>query len=166
MDASACAQRPDIGRGSMEQQLATFLGSPSAQDNLQHVLFSFANVMAQPFGGEPISLEILTGSAPTVFPFGLHNTAVGTKTHRHMSRSCALGRGLLEAPLRDLVRPVWWPVRPVSPGSPTRIQRTPAREGPLRGMRTKGCPRLGRLARESSNAIESMEEHHIVVGKD
>ena len=50
-------------------------------------------------------------------------------------------------------------------GSPTRIQRTPAREGPRRGRRTLGCPRLGRPARAFSNAIEMKEEHHVEVRK-
>ena len=50
-------------------------------------------------------------------------------------------------------------------GSPTRIQRTPAREGPRRGRRTLGCPMLGRPARVSSNAIETRVELHVEVEK-
>ena len=58
------------------------------------------------------------------------------------------------------------PVRPVSPGSPTKIQRTLAREGPCQGKRTLCCPRLGRPARVSSNAMEMREEQHIEIGKE
>ena len=35
-----------------------------------------------------------------------------------------------------------------------------------RGRRTLGCPRLGRPARASSNAMETKEEQHVEVGKD
>jgi hypothetical protein len=40
---------------------------------LRRVLFSLANVTAQLSRGEPLSPEILTGSVPTTFPFGLCN---------------------------------------------------------------------------------------------
>ena len=50
------------------------------------------------------------------------------------------------------------PVRPVLSWSPTKIQRTLAREGPCQGKRTLGCSRLGRPARASSNAMETREE--------
>jgi hypothetical protein len=43
--------------------------------DLHRVLFSLANITAQLFEGEPLSPEILTGSAPTTFPFGLRNVA-------------------------------------------------------------------------------------------
>jgi hypothetical protein len=42
---------------------------------LRHVLFSLANVTAQLSRGEPLPPEIMTGSIPTVFLFGLHNVA-------------------------------------------------------------------------------------------
>ena len=50
-------------------------------------------------------------------------------------------------------------------GSPTRIQRTPTREGPHQGRRALGCPRLGRPDRASSNAMETKKEWHIKVRK-
>jgi hypothetical protein len=52
-------------------------------------------------------------------------------------------------------------VRPGSPDSPARNQRTPAREGPRRGRRTLGCPRLGRPARTSSHVTEVVEEQNM-----
>ena len=91
---------------------------------------------------------------------------VDAKTLRHTSTSRAPRRGLLAAPPQDSVRPVWWPVRLVSPGSPTKIQRTLAREGPRQGKRTLGCPRLDRPARASSKAMEMREEQHIEIGKE
>jgi hypothetical protein len=56
-------------------------------------------------------------------------------------------------------------VRPGSPGSPARDQRTLAREGPRRGRRTLVCPRLGRPARTSSHAAEVVEEQHMGLEK-
>ena len=42
---------------------------------MRHLTFSFANVMAQLAGGEPLSLAYLTQSAPIALPFGLLNAA-------------------------------------------------------------------------------------------
>ena len=44
------AWHPNIDRRSPEQQLVMFLGDRLTQDNLRRILFSFANVMAQPSG--------------------------------------------------------------------------------------------------------------------
>jgi len=54
---------------------------------------------------------------------------------------------------------MWWT-------GPTKIQGTLALEGPHKGRRTLGSPRLSRPARASSNAMEMREEQHIEVGKD
>ena len=45
---------------SMEHQLGAFLGPRPALEDLQRVLHSFANVVVQLSGGEPLSPEILT----------------------------------------------------------------------------------------------------------
>ena len=68
----------DFGR--LERQLGAFLGPWTSREDLRHLTFSFANVMAQLAGGEPLSLEYLIRSAPTVLPFGLRN-AVETVGH-------------------------------------------------------------------------------------
>jgi hypothetical protein len=47
---------------------------------LHLTLFSLANVMAQLFGGEPLSPEIPARGIPMRFPFGLRNAA--GDTHR------------------------------------------------------------------------------------
>ena len=78
-----------------------------------------------------------------------------------MSTLRAPRRELLAAPPQDPVRPVWWLVRPVSPGSLTKIQQTLAREGPRQGNHTLGCPRLGRPARAPPHAMEMRDEQHI-----
>ena len=44
---------------SMEHQLGAFLGPRPALEDLQRVLHSFANVVVQLSGGEPLSPEIL-----------------------------------------------------------------------------------------------------------
>ena len=56
------------------------------------------------------------------------------------------------------------PVRPVAvqnDDDPTNFTR----EGPRRGKRAWGCPRLGRLANASSNAMEMRKEQYVEVGK-
>ena len=40
-----------------------------------------------------------------------------------------------------------------------------AREGPHQDKHTLGCPRLGRPAKASSNAMETEEEQHVEIGK-
>jgi hypothetical protein len=77
-----------------------------------------------------------------------------TQSHSNVQHSATL----LVAPLRDPVRSVWWPVRPVSPGSLTMIQQLLACEGPRQGKRTLGCPRLSRPARAPSHAMETRDE--------
>ena len=59
----------------MERQLDVFLGPQPSREDLRHLTFSFANVMAHLTGGEPLSLEYLIRSAPIVPPFGLRNNA-------------------------------------------------------------------------------------------
>ena len=61
--------------GRLECQLSVFLGSRPSQENLRHLTFSFANVMARLTRGEPLSPEYLPWSAPTTFLFGLRNVA-------------------------------------------------------------------------------------------
>ena len=59
----------------MERQLDIFLGPQPSREDLRHLTFSFANVMAHLTGGEPLSLEYLIRSAPIVLSFGLRNAA-------------------------------------------------------------------------------------------
>jgi hypothetical protein len=75
---------------------------------------------------------------------------MGYSTCWRLSRANKHTEELLAAPLRKAVRPR-------SPGSPVRNQRTLAREGPRRGRRPLGCPRLGRLARTSSHIAKVVE---------
>ena len=84
---------------------------------------------------------------------------VDAKTHTSASR--ATRRDLLAAPLRDLVRPVWWPVRSISTSSTTKIQGTLTQERLRQGKRSLGCPRLGRPARAPPHIIETRDEQHI-----
>ena len=45
--------------GRLERQLGAFLGPRPSLEDLYHLTFSFANVMAQLAGGEPLSPEYL-----------------------------------------------------------------------------------------------------------
>ena len=65
----------DFDYGRLERQLDIFLGPQPSREDLRHLTFSFANVMAHLTGGEPLSLEYLIRSAPIVLLFGLHNAA-------------------------------------------------------------------------------------------
>jgi hypothetical protein len=64
----------DFDYESLGSQLRVFLGPRSTQEDLHHVLFSLANVMAQLSKGEPLSPEIPTRGIPVRFPFGLCST--------------------------------------------------------------------------------------------
>ena len=59
--------------GRLERQLGAFLGPRPSRQDLRHLTFSFANVMAQLAGEEPLSLEYLIRCAPMALPFGLRN---------------------------------------------------------------------------------------------
>jgi hypothetical protein len=59
----------------LERQLNAFLGPQPSWEDLRYLSFSFANVMAQLAGREPLSSGSLTQNVPTVFPFGLCNAA-------------------------------------------------------------------------------------------
>ena len=48
--------------GRLEHQLGAFLGPRPSWEDLRCLIFSFANVMAQLAGGEPLSLEYLIRS--------------------------------------------------------------------------------------------------------
>ena len=52
---------------------------------MHHLTFLFANVMTQLAGGEPLSLEYLIRSTPTMLSFGLRNTA---ETVGHLVAQC------------------------------------------------------------------------------
>jgi hypothetical protein len=78
-DTPMRAQHPTINCGSVEQQLGVFLGDQLTQDNLHRVFFSIGNVMLQLSGGEPISLELLSGRAPVALPIGMCNAAKDTQ---------------------------------------------------------------------------------------
>ena len=67
--------------GRLERQLGTFLGPRPSQEDLCHLTFSFANIMAQLARGEPLSPEYLIRSTLTALPFGLRNAA---KTVGHL----------------------------------------------------------------------------------
>ena len=45
--------------GRLERQLGAFLGPQPSREDLCHLTFSIANVMAQLAGGEPLSPEYL-----------------------------------------------------------------------------------------------------------
>ena len=59
----------------LERQLGEFLGPRSFREDLRRLTFSFANVMTQLAGGEPLSPEYLIRSTSTALPSCLHNTA-------------------------------------------------------------------------------------------
>ena len=61
--------------GRLERQLSAFLGPQPSREDLRHLTFSFANVIAQLTGREPFSLEYPIQSALTVLLFGLCNAA-------------------------------------------------------------------------------------------
>ena len=61
--------------GRLERQLGAFLGLRPSREDLRRLTFSFANVMTQLAGGEPLSPEYLIRNAPTTLPFGLRNAA-------------------------------------------------------------------------------------------
>jgi len=61
--------------GRLELQLGAFLGPQPSREDLRRLTFSFANVMMQLAGGEPLSSEYLIRRAPTALPSGLRNAA-------------------------------------------------------------------------------------------
>ena len=65
----------DFDYGRLKRQLGAFLGLRPSREDLCHLTFSFANVMVQLTGGEPLSPEYLIRSIPTALPFGLRNAA-------------------------------------------------------------------------------------------
>ena len=67
--------------GRLERQLGAFLGPRPSREDMRRLTFSFANVMTQLAGGEPLSPEYLIRSSPTALPSGLHNT---TETVGHL----------------------------------------------------------------------------------
>ena len=69
---------PSIGLdyGRLEHQLDVSLGPQPSREDPHRLAFSDANVMAWLTRGEPLSLEHLIRSAPTVLPFGLRNIVV------------------------------------------------------------------------------------------
>jgi hypothetical protein len=50
----------DFDYERLERQVSAYLGSRPSQKDLHYLAFSFANVMTQLAGGEPLSLESLT----------------------------------------------------------------------------------------------------------
>ena len=71
----AHGQRPAVDCGSTGLQLGVFLGDRPTLDSLHRVIFSFANIVVQLSGGEPVPLKVLTGRTLATFLFVLHNTA-------------------------------------------------------------------------------------------
>ena len=65
----------DFDYGRLERQLGAFLGPRPSREDLRHLTFSFANIMAQLAGGEPLSPEYLIRSTPTALPSSLCNAA-------------------------------------------------------------------------------------------
>jgi hypothetical protein len=73
--ASEGSWLPDFDYKRLGHLLHAFLGPRPTQEDLRQVFFSLTNVMAQLYGAEPLSLEIMVESALTAFLFGLHSTA-------------------------------------------------------------------------------------------
>ena len=71
--------------GRLERQLGALLGPRPSWEDLRRLTFSFANIITQLGGGEPLSPEYLIWSAPTALPFGLRNAAeiVGHLVSQH-----------------------------------------------------------------------------------
>ena len=71
--------------GRLEHQLDAFLGPRPCQEDVRCLNFSFANVMMQLAGGEPLSPEYLTRDASAAFLFSLRNA---TRTVGHLVVQC------------------------------------------------------------------------------
>jgi hypothetical protein len=70
-----CHQVLDFDFEKLVRQLAVYLGPYLSREDLRALTFSFANIMIQLVGWEPISPDVLAWDASAAYPFGLHNAA-------------------------------------------------------------------------------------------
>ena len=68
-------QQRGFDNARLERQLQVFLDPRLTQEDLRHIIFSFANVATQLVGGRPLSPNIMTEHAAMAYPFGLENSA-------------------------------------------------------------------------------------------
>ena len=61
--------------GGLTVSMGISLGPQPSKEDTRRLAFFDTNVMAWLAGGEPLSLEHLIRSSPTVLPFGLRNAA-------------------------------------------------------------------------------------------